>query len=199
MVYYISIGENCVIARQLFLHGIRYEGSLPFDWACSNPLAIIDFLESDVEKREVSKHYPGFVNQQLYWPHHDIFLTDDKCFEYVKRCNERLQEILKSGKEIVFLHFTPTGKESNHEALIKFSECIDRLYPGLKYRIFSSYLKLIGDENESESESLTWYSKIGVTYCVFNVKQIWCIEIRDWSGENNSSKLWKEFFEVVRK
>lgn len=196
---YISLGENCVMARQLFLNQMRHNESLPFDWAISNPLSIIEFLTmfmklDDSEKRiyierktkKLTK-YTGFANPELFWPHH----IDDS--DYVIRCTYRLADILREDNIVCFLHFTPLGRLPTHSAMMRLDKAIKLMYPNLKYRIFSLYLSCNDDEARGVNDEGV---KDNIAYHRFNVREIW--DGDNWSGERNEFGMWKRYLEWVR-
>lgn len=192
---FISIGENCTCCRHLFLRSFRSE-SYPFDWACSNIESIIDFISDNYNQTELKiKRYNSsnkFVNGELFWPHHDKFLSNQKCYEYVSNCWNRFEKLMRSGKKLYFLSFTPLGYTPVHELMIKFSELIRKLYTD-QFEIHCCY------STEDEDEKIEITEIEGIMYYEFHVKHHFCIDNDDWSGEKNNMDIWNEFFTLVKR
>jgi len=188
----ISLGENCVVAIHLKSRGLRNE-SFPFDWSCSNPKVIKDFIEMNGDEvlRVKSKVYLEYVNPELYWPHHDHDLTNDACFDYVSRCWKRFRECLNSGCKIKFISFTPMGMKVDVEALRGLSDVIKRLYHD-NFEIYALCFK-VGDE-----EGIEDWVEGEINIFRFNVLKEWSVESGDWCGVRDM-KLWNEFFERIMK
>jgi hypothetical protein len=111
--YIISLGEKCHTSSFLKRNYLK-KASYPFDWIFSNPYSIMHCLDTKF-KIFLDKSYYTFNNPNIkiqthsfYYPdgltmfnHHNPLNLDD--FNYFERCIERLNNVLESDENKLFI------------------------------------------------------------------------------------------------
>jgi len=122
-----SLGSFCLTSSILKGNGLK-KFSLPFDWIFSSPEVVIDCLENNFSIFLNSKYYQSILKRKdgrtekgtehLYYKeffgisdmftHHDLNVKED--FEYIKRCVDRFQNLLKLDDGKLFVILDPENK-----------------------------------------------------------------------------------------
>jgi hypothetical protein len=155
MKHYISLGENCHVARTLKSIGLRNE-AYPFDWVFTSPQILLDCIEND---------FTTFMNKQYHTEHpsstdksgHSLYgetffnnknILDNKDYEYYERCIARFKDVMSNDDEKIVVHMTTNNLKPNNsycdnvgkllqEALQKYGNNVKFVY--IRHIVYDGY------------------------------------------------------------
>ena len=183
-VIYVSLGNYCLTSMLLKENNLKCE-SHPFDWMVSCIDNIIDIFNDNFIKFKDKKNYLTintnhngtmntlyFKNTQKLFPnilcehqHHD-FINNNKEYDYLLRCIERLTTIFNKHNNVVFIMIQPLYLNKN----ILNYEKINELYIALKIYYQNNKFKLLIFNISNVSNDNYKEEKINEELYIFELK-----------------------------